>query len=59
MTEADVAFGAALHVEAIWIASGDNNIFTQIGLMVLMGLASKNAVLIVEFASRVAPRDRM
>ena len=35
------------------IARGDNNIFTQIGLIVLVGLACKNAILIVEFA-----RDR-
>jgi multidrug efflux pump len=31
---------------------GDVNIFTQIGFVVLVGLASKNAILIVEFAKR-------
>jgi len=37
-------------IAGIWLTQGDNNIFTQISLMVLVGLASKNAILIVEFA---------
>jgi multidrug efflux pump len=34
----------------VWWTEGDINIFTQIGFVVLVGLASKNAILIVEFA---------
>jgi multidrug efflux pump len=34
----------------VHLTSGDNNIFTQIGFIVLIGLACKNAILIVEFA---------
>ena len=50
----------------VWLTGGDNNIFTQIGFLVLVGLACKNAILIVEFAkeredagrSRVEPCSR-
>lgn len=34
----------------VWLSGGDNNIFTQIGFIVLVGLATKNAILMVEFA---------
>jgi len=43
-----LSLGAAL--SGVWLTHGDNNIFTQIGFMVLVGLAAKNAILIVEFA---------
>ncbi|MBN3759256.1 efflux RND transporter permease subunit [Burkholderia sp. Ac-20365] len=42
----------------VWLTRGDNNIFTQIGLMVLVGLSAKNAILIVEFARELEMEGR-
>ncbi len=40
------------------LTGGDNNVFVQVGLVVLMGLASKNAILIVEFAHDLEKQGR-
>ncbi|WP_330114324.1 multidrug efflux RND transporter permease subunit [Pseudomonas sp. JS3066] len=42
----------------VWMTGGDNNIFVQVGLVVLMGLACKNAILIVEFARELEMQGR-
>jgi multidrug efflux pump len=45
-------------IGGVWLTQGDNNIFTQIGFLVLIGLACKNAILIVEFARELHLQGR-
>jgi NodT family efflux transporter outer membrane factor (OMF) lipoprotein len=48
-------------IAGVWLRGMDNNILTQVGFVVLVGLAAKNAILIVEFAKdeQAAGKDRI
>ena len=46
-------------IAGVWLLNGDDNVFTQISLIVLVGLACKNAILIVEFAREKQLREGM
>jgi HAE1 family hydrophobic/amphiphilic exporter-1 len=51
-----VALGALF---GVWLFGYDNNVYVQIGLVMLIGLAAKNAILIVEFAKAKHEQDGM
>ena len=51
-----VALGAFF---GVWLLGYDNNVYVQIGLIMLVGLAAKNAILIVEFAKMKHEEDGM
>ncbi len=51
-----VPFGLACAVYAMWFTGGSLNIYSQIGLIMVVGIMAKNGILIVEFANQL--RDR-
>ena len=55
LSVAVAVFGA---VVTLWLLGIDNNIYAQVGLVMLIGLASKNAILIVEFSKSARQAGR-
>jgi HAE1 family hydrophobic/amphiphilic exporter-1 len=51
-----VPFGLAATIYAMWLSGGSFNYYSQIGLVLLIGIMAKNGILIVEFANQL--RDR-
>jgi HAE1 family hydrophobic/amphiphilic exporter-1 len=51
-----VPFGLAATIYAMWLTGGSFNYYSQIGLVLLIGIMAKNGILIVEFANQL--RDR-
>ncbi len=55
---ATVPFGLAAAVFAVALSGGSLNVYSQIGLVMLVGLMAKNGILIVEFADQLRDRGR-
>uniref|UniRef100_UPI002AFE0E11 efflux RND transporter permease subunit n=1 Tax=Devosia sp. TaxID=1871048 RepID=UPI002AFE0E11 len=53
-----VPFGIAAGLYAILVSGGSLNIFSQIGLVLVVGIMAKNGILIVEFANQLRDRGR-
>ena len=53
-----VPLGLLGAIAAVWIRNFDNNIYTQIGMVLIIALASKNAILIVEYARELRIEGR-
>jgi HAE1 family hydrophobic/amphiphilic exporter-1 len=51
-----VPLGVMGAVAAVWFRAMDNNVYTQIGIVLIIALASKNSILIVEFARELRSR---
>jgi hydrophobe/amphiphile efflux-1 (HAE1) family protein len=51
-----VPFGLAAAILSLWLSGTTLNVYSQIGLVMLIGLMAKNGILIVEFANQL--RDR-
>ena len=55
---ATVPFGLACAVYALLITGGTLNVYSQIGLILVVGIMAKNGILIVEFANQLRDRGR-
>jgi multidrug efflux pump len=56
MLTVPLAFGSALF--SLWYFNQTNNIFSQIGMIMLIGLVTKNGILIVEFANQLKEKGK-